>query len=101
MTGAGQRLRVTGDELKAAMVEAGFVDVTIRNFKLPIGPWPADDKLRETGQYALLAMLEGLFGISVAIFTRFLGWEIGELEVLLAKVRAEWRRRKVHTYWPV
>ena len=83
------------------MEEAGFVDVTIRNFKLPIGPWPADEKLRDAGQFALLAMLEGLFGISVAIFTRFLNWEISELEVLLAIVRAEWRKRKVHSYWPV
>lgn len=83
------------------MEKAGFEDVRVLEYKLPIGLWPQDPKLREAGKYSLVAMLDGLHGISVAIFTRFLNWQVEELEVLLAGVRAEWKRRRVHSYWPM
>jgi len=97
----GIRLRVTSSEIKDAMEEAGFKDVTVLEMKLPIGLWPADARLREAGKYALGAMFYGLQGISLAVFTRFLGWEVQEMEVLLAQVRKEWRQRRIHSYWPI
>jgi hypothetical protein len=100
LSGGGLQLRLQPATLKAAMEEAGFVDVVIKDFKLPIGLWPADARLREAGKFALGSMLHGLHGISVAIFTRFLGWDVSEMEVLLDQVKGEWRMKRIHSYWP-
>lgn len=97
----GIQLRIKPAELETAMKEAGFVDVTVQEFKLPIGLWPAELRLREAGKFALGSMLAGLHGISLAIFTRFLKWDVEEMEVLLENVRKELRLRAVHGYWPV
>ncbi len=97
----GINLHVSGAQIKEAMEEAGFKNIKIIDYKLPIGLWPADARLREAGKYALGAMFYGLQGISLAIFTRFLEWSVEEMEVLLAKVRQEWRQRRVHSYWPM
>jgi len=97
----GINLHVSGAQIKEAMEKAGFKNIKVTDYKLPIGLWPADARLREAGKYALGAMFYGLQGISLAIFTRFLEWQVEEMEVLLAKVRQEWRQRKVHSYWPI
>ena len=97
----GNTLRITGDDLAEKMKKAGFVNVSVQRFKIPIGSWPADPKLRETGTFQLVAMLDGLSGLSLAVFTRILGWSPEELEVFLAGVRTEWKSKRVHTYWPL
>jgi hypothetical protein len=43
----------------------------------------------------------GLYGLSVALFTRALGWTPTELEVFLADVRKDLRNRQIHAYWPM
>lgn len=98
---AGIEMRMSAAQLKQYFENAGLINVDVREFKLPLGPWAKDERLREAGLLALGAMLEGVSGLSLAIFTRLLGWEVVELEVLLAKVKAEWRKRRVHQYWPV
>ena len=39
-----------GEDAKVEMVEAGFVDVVQKTFKLPLGPWSIDPKYREIGK---------------------------------------------------
>jgi hypothetical protein len=97
----GIQLRLKPTELENAMKEAGFVDVKVQEFKLPVGLWPAEPRLREAGKFALGGILAGLNGISLAIFTRFLKWEVEDMDVLLERVKNEWKLRRVHTYWPV
>ena len=46
-------------------------------------------------------MLDGLHGLTIALWTRVLGWTEQEIEVFLAGVRKEWRDGKVHTHWPL
>lgn len=83
------------------MESAGFVDIVVKEFKLPVGLWPADARMREAGKFALGSMLHGLHGISLADFTRFLKWDVEEMEVLLGRVKAEWGSKECHSYWPV
>lgn len=42
-----------------------------------------------------------LSGVSMALFTRGLGWKVAEVEVFLAEVRRAMRDRTVHAYWPM
>lgn len=98
---AGVTVRISGEVLKKQMEDAGFVNVVSREFKIPIGLWPADEKMRETGAFQLVAMLEGIQGLTLAFWIRFLGWTEEEIEVFLAKVRTEFKSTKIHSYWPL
>lgn len=51
---------------------------------------------RQPPQFSCLNFLEGLEGFSVAPFTRVLGWSREEVEVLLARTRAETVKRSIH-----
>lgn len=94
-------LRFSGEEHKAKLEAAGFQNVEVRKYKLPIGPWPADKKLKEVGLFQLAAMLDGIDGLTLALWTRSLGWTEQEITVFLAKVKKEFRSSKVHSYWPL
>ena len=97
----GLTVKLTGEQIKSWMEKAGFVNVTVRPFKIPIGTWPADPKMRETGAFQLVAMLDGIQGLTIAPWVRYLGWAEAEVEVFIAKVRDEWRSRKIHSYFPL
>ncbi|KAK5651806.1 hypothetical protein OQA88_11674 [Cercophora sp. LCS_1] len=86
---------------KRQLEEAGFVGVVERGFKWPVNGWARDPKLKELGHWAEANFVEGLYGMSVAGFTRFLGWGIEELESFLVDVKKEIGNRRVHAYWPV
>ena len=98
---AGLSLQVTGSEYKQMMEDAGFVDVQVIPFKVPIGPWPKDERLREAGRANLVATLDGVHSMMLAIWTRLLERNIIELELFLQRVRKEMMTRSVHSYWPL
>ena len=83
------------------MREAGFINTKVTPFKGPIGPWPKDKGLREAGIYNVVAMVEGLQGLSARMFHNVLGWPNDEMDVFLALVRDELKKRHIHHYWPV
>ncbi|KAE8367100.1 putative methyltransferase [Aspergillus caelatus] len=93
-----------GKEMGAAkkykqwMIEAGFTDVTEEIFKVPFSPWAKDPKLKELGRYQQANMLEALDAYSLALFTRFLGWSVDQIQMLLVGVRRELLDRKLHIY---
>ena len=98
---SGLTLKVSGEFLKKQMTEAGFKNIVVREFKLPVGDWPADPRLRDVGRFQLAAMLDGIHGLTIALWTRFLGWTAQEVEVFLAMVRPEFKSRHIHCYWPL
>lgn len=68
--------------------EAGFENVVKQVFKLPVGTWAKDKKLKECGLYARQNFLEGVQGFTAQLFTGVLGWTAEEVESLNAGVRA-------------
>lgn len=44
---------------------------------------------------------EALAALSLALFTRVLGWDRVAVEVFLVDVRKDMRDRMKHAYWPV
>ncbi|KIW85640.1 hypothetical protein Z517_01032 [Fonsecaea pedrosoi CBS 271.37] len=83
----GRSLAPDLDNIGVEMRNAGFVDVVVRPFKLPLGTWPKDKRLKQGGSAQLVALYQGLQSISLALFTRCLGWSPEEVEVFLAQVR--------------
>ncbi|KAL1970966.1 hypothetical protein VTN77DRAFT_2800 [Rasamsonia byssochlamydoides] len=86
---------------KAKMENAGFVDVKETIFKLPIGPWPKDPKLKELGRYQQVQAIQATESYAPALFSRVLGWNSLEIDVLVAKVRNELKDPSVHMYFRV
>ena len=68
----GKTLEIV-DLQKGYIEEAGFEDVVEHRFKLPVGPWSSDPKLKELGRWNVLNWQEGMEGWTMALFTRVLG----------------------------
>ncbi|EXJ82372.1 hypothetical protein A1O3_06185 [Capronia epimyces CBS 606.96] len=96
----GRHLDLKFDEIANLLREVGFEDVTVRPYKQPIGQWPSDPVLRQSGTIQLLALLEGLESMSLAVFSRCLHWSNRDVEVLLEKTKRELTLRRACYYWP-
>ena len=93
--------RCDPERMAEQMTAAGFINVTVRPYKMPVGPWPKDRRLREAGVFNLVGMTDGLTGLSLRVFVEMLGWSVEEMEVLLMQVRSEWRQKGIHCYLPM
>ncbi|GKT86919.1 methyltransferase domain-containing protein [Colletotrichum tofieldiae] len=82
--------------------DAGFEDVQEKREKWPISPWlERDPKPRELGIWSRAGTMDGVEAMSLALFTRVLGWSQAETLVFCAGVREELRKQKVHAYFNV
>ena len=79
---------------------AGFVSVDEQAFKVPIGSWPRNQKMKTIGTYNRSMIYDGLQGISMGPFTRGLKWSPQEVEVFLVDVRKALLDRSQHSYLP-
>lgn len=93
----GKSFRIAED-LEEEMRKAGFVNVTYRTFKWPIGPWPKDSKYKQIGAYNRLAWEDGIEGWAMFLFTNYLAWQKEEVQILIAGIRKELRDHKIHGY---
>ena len=55
------------------LVDAGFTHVIEKKFKMPLGPWAKDAKLKEVGRWHLLECYQGIEGWAIALLTRVMG----------------------------
>ncbi|KAI5816918.1 S-adenosyl-L-methionine-dependent methyltransferase [Pyronema omphalodes] len=86
------------EPFKKAITDAGFVNVTQKKFKLPLGTWPAEQKMKELGRWFALVGDSGFEAHGLALLTRFLDMDVKEVKKLIEDCRAEVRSRKVHGY---
>lgn len=85
---------------KQRLIDAGFVNVEERIYKLPLGVWPRDQKMKMVGLYNRSNFLDGLQGISVKPLGHGLKWTPEKIEVFLAGVRKEIMDSSQHAYIP-
>lgn len=77
---------------------AGFTNITEKVFKMPIGSWPKDPKLKELGLINASQVIDGLEAFSMRLMCDVQAWSEGEVQVLLAKVRKELKGTAFHAY---
>ncbi|KAK1962823.1 methyltransferase domain-containing protein [Colletotrichum sublineola] len=94
----GRSVRI-GSQFPRLLEEAGFEDISVTNIKFPVSPWPKDPKLRLIGEWTQASLFPGIEGISLALFTRVLGWSVLETIVFCAQVRDQVKNTKYHGYW--
>jgi len=87
--------------VKQLMEDTGYEDLVQVVYKWPLNRWPANRKMKEIGAWTHESTVSNLSGMSVALFTRALGWSSDELEVFLADVRKDMKNPKIHAYWPI
>ncbi|KAL0933378.1 methyltransferase domain-containing protein [Colletotrichum truncatum] len=86
---------------KKQLEEAGFVNVTEVVFKWPQNRWPKHSRYKELGLWTLENITSGLEALSVAVYTRVLGWSKESVDVFLAEVRRDMKNTAIHSYWPI
>lgn len=59
----------TKERIKAA----GFVDVREHNFKLPVGPWSSDKRMKEIGSWNLFFFLRDTEGFCIYLLGKVMG----------------------------
>ncbi|KAI0478381.1 S-adenosyl-L-methionine-dependent methyltransferase [Xylariaceae sp. FL0804] len=92
---------IRDDVQRKGMQAAGFVDITSKDYKLPVGPWPADPKLSEVGQYVQLTLLNDIDGYTLMAWNVVMGENTPGWQENLAVLRREIRNRRVHSYMKV
>jgi hypothetical protein len=96
-----KRYADSASRYKEQMIEAGFVNVTQEIYKWPMNRWPADPHYKELGSWCYQNIAGDLSGLSMALFTRGLGWTAEAVEVFLANVRRDMNSRSIHAWWPI
>jgi hypothetical protein len=80
--------------------DIGFVDIHVKWYNWPVGPWAKNKKNKILGKYTLANFNEAISAPN-ALFTRVLGWSIEEVQVLVAGIRNEYKEQKIHLYHPI
>ncbi|KAL3425459.1 methyltransferase domain-containing protein [Phlyctema vagabunda] len=78
--------------------EAGFVDVVEKHQYWPLNPWARGKKEKVLGMWTQQDMLDGLDGVSTALFVRGLNWTKEQVDVFLERVRKDVKNTDIHAY---
>ncbi|KAF2089468.1 S-adenosyl-L-methionine-dependent methyltransferase [Saccharata proteae CBS 121410] len=79
--------------------EKGFIHVRKQEFQWPMGPWPRNRRQKVLGKYVYEDWMQGMGGLSMALFTRYLGWSREQVELDLSEVRKD--TKEGHYYLPM
>ncbi|KAL7270549.1 hypothetical protein RUND412_006736 [Rhizina undulata] len=80
------------------MADVGFVDVGEKIFKFPVGRWPKNKRDKDLGMYWQQHLIDGAEGLTLALYTRVLGWEKEAVDKFLLDLYADIQNPKFHTY---
>lgn len=86
------------DKLGGILEAAGFTDVITTYYKWPTNCWPKDKKYKEIGAWNNENATRVLESVSLAPFTRGLGWSSEEVNAFLVDVRKDLNDPKIHAY---
>lgn len=80
------------------MREVGFEGVVERHAACAFNTWPRGDKNKLLGAMCCQNLLEGVQSMSLALFTRVLGWSSEDVLSFLVDVKKDLMNRKIHSY---
>ncbi|KAN0091943.1 S-adenosyl-L-methionine-dependent methyltransferase [Hyaloscypha variabilis] len=87
-----------GPKLEGWVRNAGFTNIVVKVYKLPIGPWPKDPNFKLVGAYYHVTVSQGLEGFTLKLYIDVLKWKYEDVKVLLAEVRKDLNNRSIHGY---
>jgi hypothetical protein len=84
-------------KMEGWMKKAGFVDIQVRKYKIPITPWSTQPRMHQLGIYMQANWMEAVSGWAYKPLVN-LGWSKAEIEVFLIRVRESLHNLNVHAY---
>lgn len=85
-----------GYKLKGWFEKQGFTNIFHQKYKLPIGTWPRDPKLKQTGLHNFMQINQGLEGLSMRLYTNVMKWTHEQATVMLTEVRRRLHNPNIH-----
>ena len=83
------------------MREAGFTDVFSKSWKLPVGGWPQDKKLKQIDLYNGAFIDHSVDAFAIFPIGEILGWSKEEVTVLVSQMRKALREPRALPYFNV
>ncbi|KAH7108932.1 UMTA methyltransferase family protein [Dactylonectria estremocensis] len=83
--------------MEEVMKRAGFENIVVCNYKMPVGRWPKGKRLKEIGEYHRHALTYDLEGFVQRAATK-VGWEHQKVIVFASEVRRGLRSPKHHLW---
>lgn len=81
------------------MKDEGYTDVVEKSFKMPINPWPKDDRLKLIATMEMDNMLYGMHGMVSRLFGKAMGFTNEETQAMLVDCRKDVKNQNYHMYW--
>ena len=78
--------------------EAGFTEIDHQMVGLPLNPWHNDEHERKVARWYNLAISESIEALSLAPFSRVMGWPVEKIKRLAADVKSEAFNKDIHCY---
>jgi hypothetical protein len=78
--------------------DAGFTEIDHQTVGLPLNPWHTDEHEQKVARWYNLAISESVFPLSLAPFSRVLGWSKAQIEQISADVKHEAFDKQKHTW---
>lgn len=72
------------------------VDIIERKVQSALSPWATGKRNKEMALLVQHDLVAGLEAMSMALFTRFLGWEAQIVKEFLARVQGDIKNTKIH-----
>ncbi|KAI1080336.1 methyltransferase domain-containing protein [Whalleya microplaca] len=95
------RSGLTAAKYKGWLRQAGFQNIEEEKFAVPGNTWAKGTEQKQLGFMQMENILEGIHGMSMTLFTKFLGMSVEEVELMLVDVRKDLRNRDIHFYYPM
>ncbi|KAF4416383.1 s-adenosyl-l-methionine-dependent methyltransferase [Fusarium acutatum] len=83
------------------MREAGFTDLVSKSWKLPVGGWPQDKKLKQIGLYNEAFIDHSIDAFAIFPIGEILGWSKEEVTVLVSQMRKALKEPRALPYFNV
>ncbi|CAG8923946.1 unnamed protein product [Penicillium salamii] len=77
---------------------AGFTEIDHQIVGLPLNPWHKDEHEQKVARWYNLAISESVLPLSLAPFSRVLGWTREQIDRIAADVKQEAFDKKTHTF---
>lgn len=92
----GIKFDISASEMESYVKAAGFTDVQVTKFQVPVGIWPKDKRYKEMGIVYATASVSGLEAYGLKMFTNVLGWSQEKAKDLCERALQAINSRKTH-----
>jgi SAM-dependent methyltransferase len=98
-TGRSLEYPIRDGKMKDLMAETGFVDVVQHAFKVPIGGWMSDRKMRTIGAFTAEYLAYALEGFAIQPLSEVMGWDLDEIQSLQSIMGKALVKMKLQPYF--